>query len=442
MLLKCKVKGCSITFANIFCGYKCWLRFYILLTALGYFSHKILNILQHNKTLYMKMHPSTAAIRTQIETTNEMEHATPLYLTSSFIFDNAEGMRSAFADENDDNIYSRFSNPNVQEFTQKIVLLEGAEAGYATATGMSAVFASFMAILKQGDHLLSCNAIFGSTHTVIKKYLPNYGIETSYVPAESNAAEWEAAIRPNTKMIYIETPTNPGLTIIDIAMVSKIAKKYNIILNIDNCFATPLNQNPIALGADLVVHSATKWLDGQGRVLGGIVVGKEALINDIYLFCRSTGPALSAFNAWVLSKSLETLDVRMERHAKNALHIATALESNVAIAWLKYPYLKSHPQYPIAITQMKNGGGIVCFELKGGLAAGITFLNHLKLLSLTANLGDTRSIASHPASTTHAKLTEAERLAVNITPGLIRISVGLEHVADILQDIEQALACI
>lgn len=390
----------------------------------------------------MKIHSSTAAIRTQIDRTNEMEHATPLYLTSSFVFDNAEDMRSAFADESNDNIYSRFSNPNVQEFTDKMTALEGAEAGYATATGMSAVFASFMALLKKGDHLLACNALFGSTHTVIKKYLPNYGIETSYVSAGSNETEWEAAIRPNTKMIFIETPTNPGLAIIDIAMVNKITKKHNILLHVDNCFATPLNQSPIALGADLVVHSATKWLDGQGRVLGGVVVGKKALINDIYLFCRSTGPALSAFNAWVLSKSLETLDVRMERHAKNALHIATALEKNTAIKWLKYPYLKSHPQYHIAISQMKNGGGIVCFELKGGLAAGIIFLNNLKLLSLTANLGDTRSIASHPASTTHVKLTEAERLAVAITPGLIRISVGLEHVDDILVDIEQALACI
>jgi O-succinylhomoserine sulfhydrylase len=327
----------------------------------------------------MKIHPSTAAIRTQIDRTSEMEHATPLYLTSSFVFDNAEDMRSAFADESNDNIYSRFSNPNVQEFTDKMIALEGAEDGYATATGMSAVFASFMALLKKGDHLLACNALFGSTHTVIKKYLPNYGIETSYVSVGSNETEWEAAIRPNTKMIFIETPTNPGLAIIDIAMVNKIAKKHNILLNVDNCFATPLNQSPIALGADLVVHSATKWLDGQGRVLGGVVVGKIALINDIYLFCRSTGPALSAFNAWVLSKSLETLDVRMERHAKNALHIATALEKNTAIKWLKYPYLQSHPQYHIAISQMKNGGGIVCFELKGGLAAGIVFLNNLKL---------------------------------------------------------------
>ncbi len=383
-------------------------------------------------------HPITQAIRIQTERTNEMEHATPMFLTSSFCFDTAEEMRAAFADETDDNIYSRFSNPNVQELVDKMVAMEGAEAGYAMATGMAAVFASFMALLKTGDHLLSCNSIFGSTHTVIKKLLPNYGIESSYVSADK-PEEWEAAIRPNTKMIYIETPTNPGLAILDLKWVNGLAKKHGLLLNVDNCFATPVNQRPIDFGADLVVHSATKWIDGQGRVLGGIVVGKKELIQQIYLFCRSTGPALSPFNAWVLSKSLETLDVRMERHASNALTIAKVLENHPAIEWLKYPYLPSHPQYDIARKQMKNGGGIVCFNLKGGLQSGKIFLNSLQMLSLTANLGDTRSIASHPASTTHAKLSEEERLATNITPGLIRISVGLEHVDDILQDILQAL---
>lgn len=383
-------------------------------------------------------HPITEAIRIQSQRTDEMEHSSPMYLTSSFCFDNAEEMRAAFADESNDNIYSRFSNPNVQEFVDKMVALEGAEAGYATATGMSAVFASFMALLKKGDHLLSCNSIFGSTHTVIKKYLPNYGIDFSYVSADK-PEEWEAAIRPNTKMIYLETPTNPGLAIVDLEFVNTLAKKYNLILNVDNCFATPISQHPIEWGADLVIHSATKWIDGQGRVLGGVIVGKKELIQDIYLFCRSTGPALSAFNAWVLSKSLETLDVRMERHSKNALILAKALENHPKIKSVKYPYLESHPQHKIAVKQMKNGGGIVCFDLKGGLESGRTFLNSLKMLSLTANLGDTRSIASHPASTTHAKLTEEERLATNITPGLIRISTGLEHTDDILEDILQAL---
>ncbi|UEG49758.1 O-succinylhomoserine sulfhydrylase [Ferruginibacter lapsinanis] len=384
------------------------------------------------------MHPITKAIRTRTDQTNEMENSSPLFLTSSFCFDNAEEMRAAFADESDDNIYSRFSNPTVQEFTDRVVALEGAEAGFATASGMSAVFGSMMALLKSGDHLLACSSIFGSTVTVLNKYLPNYGIEVSYVSVDK-PEEWEAAIRPNTKMIYLETPTNPALDLIDLSFVGALAKKHNIILNVDNCFATPVCQRPIDFGADLVVHSATKWIDGQGRVLGGVVVGKKELIHSIYLFCRSTGPALSPFNAWVLSKSMETLDVRMERHSSNALALAKALEGHPAINYLRYPFLPSHPQHAIALKQMKNGGGLVAFELKGGVESGRKFLNSLQMLTLTANLGDTKSIASHPASTTHAKMSEAERLAVNITPGLIRISVGLEHIDDILADILQAL---
>ena len=384
------------------------------------------------------MHPQTEAIRIQNARTNEMEHSTPLFLTSSFCFDNAEEMRAAFADETDDNIYSRFSNPNVNEFVDRMVALEGAEAGFATASGMSAIFASFMTFLKSGDHMLACSSIFGSTHTVITKYLPKWGIEVSYADIKK-PEEWEALIKPNTKMIYLETPTNPGLDMVDLEWIGAMASKHNVILNVDNCFATPAAQKPISFGAHLVTHSATKWLDGQGRVLGGVVVGKKELIHDIYLFCRSTGPSMSPFNAWVLSKSLETLDVRMERHAKNALALAEKIEGHPAINWVKYPFLKSHPQHAIALKQMTNGGGIVCFELKGGIEAGRAFLNSIKMLSLTANLGDTRSIASHPASTTHAKLSEAERQSVGITPGLIRISVGLEHVDDIIADVLQAL---
>jgi O-succinylhomoserine sulfhydrylase len=384
------------------------------------------------------MHPITKAIRTQTERTAEMEHSSPLFLTSSFCYNNAEDMRAAFADEIDANIYSRFSNPSVQEFIDKICVLEGAEDGYATASGMSAVFSSFMALMKQGDHLLACRSIFGSTHTVITKILPKYGIDYTYVDA-ADLQSWEAAIRPNTKMIYLETPTNPSLEIIDLEQLVAIARRHNIIVNVDNCFATPVGQRPIDFGVDLVVHSATKWIDGQGRVLGGIIAGKKELIHDIYMFCRSTGPALSPFNAWVMSKSVDTLDVRMERHAANALHIATALEGHQKIAWTRYPFLPSHPQHDIAKKQMNNGGGIVCFELKGGVTAGRRFLDNLKLLSLTANLGDARSIASHPASTTHAKLTEVERESVGISAGLIRISVGLEHAEDIAGDILQAL---
>ena len=387
----------------------------------------------------MSLHPQTKAIRIQTKRTQQMEHSTPLFLTSSFCFDNAEEMRAAFADESTDNIYTRFSNPGVDEFTNKMVALEGAEAGFATASGMSAIFGSFMGLLKQGDHIVSCNAVFGSTHTILSKYLPKYGIDYTYVSSIASKEEWEAAVRPNTKMFFLETPTNPGLDILDIEMVSQVAKKHHIILNVDNCFASPVTQNPIKQGADLVIHSATKWLDGQGRVLGGVVVGKKELVHEIYLFCRSTGPALSPFNAWVLSKSLETLDVRMERHAANALYVAKSLEHHPKLNSLKYPFLPSHPQYAIALKQMRNGGGIVCFDLKGGIESGRKFMDSLQMLSLTGNLGDTRSIASHPASTTHAKLSEDERKAVNITPGLIRISIGLENKDDILQDILQAL---
>lgn len=384
------------------------------------------------------MHRITRAIRIQNDTTQQGEHSTPLYLTSSFQFDNAEGMRAAFAEETDDNIYSRFSNPSVDEFVNKMCALEGADAGFATSSGMSAVFASFMAFLKQGDHLVCCSAVFGSTHGLVAKYLPNYGIEYTFVDA-ADPSSWEAAIKPNTKMIYIETPTNPGLDVIDLEIVGDLCKRHNLLFNVDNCFATPLLQRPIEYGAHLVVHSATKWIDGQGRVLGGVVVGDKELIHKLYLFCRNTGPAMSPFNAWVLSKSLETLDVRMERHCSNAMFLAQSLEGHAKISWLKYPMLPSHPQHQIARKQMSAGGGIVCFELKGGIESGKKFLDSLEMLTLTANLGDTRSIASHPASTTHSKLSDAERAEVNITPGLIRISVGLEHRDDILKDILQAL---
>jgi O-succinylhomoserine sulfhydrylase len=386
----------------------------------------------------MSSHRITKAIRIRADQTPDKEHSSPLFLTSSFCYDDAEDMRAVFADEKDAFMYTRFSNPTVQEFTDRLCALEGAEAGFATASGMAAIVASFLTFLKQGDHLLSCNAIFGSTHTIITKYLPKYGIEYTYVNA-ADPKTWESAIRPNTKMIYLETPTNPGLDIIDLEAAGALARKHNLIFNVDNCFAAPIGQTPVQYGADLIVHSATKWIDGQGRVLGGAVVGKKELIKEIYLFCRSTGPSLSPFNAWVLSRSLETLDVRMERHSANALFIAKQLEPHPAIANLKYPFLPSHPQYEIAKRQMTNGGGIVCFDLKGGLQAGRSFLDKLKMLSLTANLGDTRSIASHPASTTHAKLTPDERAAAGITDGLIRISVGLEHRDDILQDILQAL---
>lgn len=384
------------------------------------------------------MRPETKAIRIQNERSQEHEHSVPLYLTSSFVFDDAEHMRATFADENEDNIYSRFSNPNVREFVDKLCALEGTEAGFATASGMSAVFASFMALLKAGDHLLACSSIFGSTHTVITKYLPKWGISYSYADIHKPET-WEALITPQTKMIFVETPTNPGLDIIDLEWLGKLAAKHNVLLNVDNCFATPVLQQPAKFGAHLITHSATKFIDGQGRVLGGAVLGKKELIKEIYLFCRSTGPSLSPFNAWMLSKSLETLHVRMERHSENASKLANMLQHHPEISLVKYPFLLSHPQYEIARRQMSAGGGVLSFELKGGLAQGRKFLDAIKMCSLTANLGDTRTTVTHPASTTHAKLSEAERLAVGITPGLVRISAGLEHITDIAADIEQAL---
>ncbi|MBL7748793.1 MAG: aminotransferase class I/II-fold pyridoxal phosphate-dependent enzyme [Chitinophagaceae bacterium] len=387
-----------------------------------------------------KHKPETKAIRIQTTKTAQKEHSTPLFLTSSFTYDSAEDMAAAFADDSlDVNIYSRFSNPSVDEFINKIAALEGAEDGVATGTGMAAVFATFMTFLSKGDHIISASAVFGSTHTILTKYLPKWGIEYSYFDMDKPEGI-EALVRPTTRMLYVETPSNPGLNIIDIDFVSGLCKKHNILLVVDNCFATPAVQQPIQYGADLVLHSATKFIDGQGRVLGGVIVGRKELINPLYLFIRNAGPSMSPFNAWVLSKSLETLFIRMERHATSAMYIAQQLEEHDAISSVKYPFLATHPQYGIAKKQMTNGGGIVTFELKGGIDSGRKFLNALQMISMTNNLGDSRSIASHPASTTHSKLTEEERRAVGITPGLIRISVGLENVQDILDDILQALA--
>ncbi|MCB0395740.1 MAG: PLP-dependent transferase [Flavobacteriales bacterium] len=380
----------------------------------------------------------TQVIRIQSDRTQNGEHAVPLYLTSSFTFDDAEEMRAAFAGEMDRNIYSRFSNPNTGELIEKMCRLEECEAGYAFASGMAGIFASFVGVLKQGDHILASRSIFGAIHTILTKVLPNFGITHTLADAHQPDT-WEALIKPNTKMIFLETPSNPGLDIIDLEWAGNLADKHGLILNVDNCFATPYLQRPSDYGAHIISHSATKYIDGQGRVLGGIVVGKKKYIDEIYSFARATGPAMSPFNAWVLSKSLETLAVRMDRHCSNAMNLAKCLDNHPEVDWVRYPYLTSHPQYEIAQRQMKAGGGIVTFQLKGGLERGKNFLNALQMASLTANLGDTRTIATHPASTTHAKLTDEERQEVGITPGLVRISVGLESVIDIIKDIEQAL---
>ena len=380
----------------------------------------------------------TLAIRTQTERTQFLEHSTPLYLTSSFVFEDAEDMRASFTEEKQRNIYSRFTNPNTSEFVDKICKMEGAESGYAFATGMSAVFSTFAALLNAGDHIVSARSVFGSTHGLFTKFLPKWNITTSYFKI-NEVDKVESLIQPNTKILYAESPTNPAVDILDLELLGKIAKKHNLLLVIDNCFATPYLQNPIKFGADLVIHSATKLIDGQGRVLGGVTVGSAELIREIYLFSRNTGPALSPFNAWVLSKSLETLAVRVDKHCENALKVAEFLEKHPQISLVKYPFLKSHPQYEIAKKQMKLGGNVVAFEVKGGLDKGRAFINKIKLCSLSANLGDTRSIVTHPASTTHAKLSQEDRLQTGITDGLVRVSVGLENVADIINDLEQAL---
>ena len=383
-------------------------------------------------------HFETDAIRTQISNETYQEHSAPIYMTSSFIFNDAEQARALFADEIEGNIYTRLSNPNNSEFIDKLCLLEGTEDGIATASGMAAIFSSMAALLKSGDHILASRSVFGSTHQIFTQIFPKWGIEHTYADI-NNPDEWERLIKENTKMIFAETPSNPTLHLIDLKWLGFLAKKHNLILNIDNCFATPYLQNPAKLGADIVTHSATKYIDGQGRTIAGAILGKKELIKEIRFFARHSGPTLSPFNGWILSKSLETLAIRMEKHCDNALKIAQYLEGHEELEVVKYPFLPSHPQYDLAKKQMKLGGGIVTFIVKGGIERGKVFLNNLKLLSLSANLGDTRTTITHPASTTHSKLTDAERKEVGILPGLVRVSVGLENVNDILEDIEKAL---
>jgi O-succinylhomoserine sulfhydrylase len=386
-------------------------------------------------------HFETEAIRTQDERTQNREHSVPLYLTSSFVFDDAEQARALFADEIPGNIYTRFSNPNNSELVEKICRLEGAEDGLACASGMSAIFTTLGALLKAGDHIIASNALFGSSHQILNQILPKWGITTTYVEM-SKPEQWEAAVQSHTRLVLVETPSNPGLDLIDLEWLGQFCQQRQIISVVDNCFATPYLQQPIKYGIDLVTHSATKFIDGQGRAIGGLIAGRADLLKEIRFFARHTGPSLSPFNAWVFSKSLETLAVRMERHCSNAATLADWLSAHAAVERVIYPFLASHPQVELARKQMRLGGGVVSFVVKGGLEAGRTFLNHLQMLSHTANLGDARTTATHPASTTHSKLSEADRLAVGIEQGLIRISAGLEHIDDIKADLAQAFAAL
>lgn len=383
-------------------------------------------------------HFETDAIRHQGDRTQHREHSSPIYMTSSFVFDDAEQMRAMFADEISGNIYSRFSNPNCTELIDKVCRLEDAEAGLATATGMAGIFTTLAGLCNTGDHILACRSVFGSTHSILTKILPRWGISHTYVDIHETDT-WAAAVKPETKILIVETPSNPAVDLIDLEWLGNFAKEHGLILVVDNCFATPYLQQPAKYGADLVLHSATKFMDGQGRSLGGLIVGRTDLIKEIQGFARHSGPALSPFNAWNLSKSLETLAVRMDRHCSNALKVAQWLEDQPRVKRVKYPFLPSHPQHELAQKQMRAGGGIVAFEVEGGLEKGRNLLDNLKMASLTANLGDTRTIVSHPASTTHARLSPEEQAAVGISPGLLRVSVGLEHPDDVIADLEQAI---
>ncbi len=380
----------------------------------------------------------TKLIRTQTPTSGHREHSTSLYMTSSFTFENAEQARAMFAKEEDGFIYTRYDNPNVDEFVAKMCELEGAEDGVPVASGMSAVFTALAGLLGQGDHVLACRSVFGSTHQILTQILPKWGISHTYADIH-RPEEWASLVQPNTKMCVVETPSNPALDLIDLEWLGNFCNERGIILLVDNVFATPVLQNPLAFGAHLVMHSTTKFIDGQGRGIGGILVGDQKYIDDIRFFARHSGPAMSPFNAWMFSKSLETLCLRVERHCDNAERLAQYLADHDSVNFVKYPHHPSHPQYELAKRQMKRGGGLVTFELAGGLEQGRAFLDSLEMLSLSANLGDTRTIATHPASTTHASVGEEGRLAVGITNGMVRISVGLEHPDDIVRDVEQAL---
>lgn len=380
----------------------------------------------------------TSAVRTQVERSQHDEHSVPLFLTSSFVFEDAEEMRASFAEEKKRNVYSRFTNPNTNEFVEKICQMEGAEEGCAFATGMAAVFGTFAALLNSGDHILSARAVFGSTHGLFTKFLPKWDIQTTYFDV-ADLDRFEELVTPNTKVIYAESPTNPGLQVLDLERLGVLAKKHNLILIIDNCFATPYLQQPMDFGADLVIHSATKLIDGQGRVLGGITVGRADLMEEITAFARNTGPAMSPFNAWTLSKSLETLALRVDRHCDNAEKVADFLLQHKAVEEVRFPFHKAHPQYAIAKKQMKRGGNIVAFQVKNGIEGGKQFMDNVAMCSRSSNLGDSRTIVTQPSISTHSKLSVEDRLAVGITDGLIRISVGLEHIDDIIGDIKQAL---
>lgn len=383
----------------------------------------------------------TLAVRAGQERSQFGEHGEALYLTSSFVFENAAQAARRFSGEEAGNVYSRFSNPTVSAFEQRLAALEGAEACVATASGMSAIMALVLAHLKQGDHIVTANSLFGATVQLFNNILARCGITVSYVPLNDPAA-WEAAITPQTRLFFLETPSNPLTELADIAALSAIAKAHDILLAVDNCFCTPILQRPLALGADLVVHSATKYIDGQGRVLGGAVCGPKHLTDEVFKYLRTAGPTLSAFNAWVLLKGLETLQLRMHAQSAAALELAQWLQAHPKVARVYYPGLPSHPQHALAQRQQASGGAVVSFEVRGAREEAWTVVDQCRLLSITANLGDTKTTITHPASTTHGRISAEARAAAGISEGLLRVAVGLEAVADLQADLDRGLALI
>ena len=378
--------------------------------------------------------PETLAVHAGTVRSQFGEHSEALFLTSSFVFENSAQAAARFIGEQPGNIYSRFTNPTVTMFEERLAAMEGAEQCVATASGMSAILACVMGVLKAGDHIIASRSLFGATVNLFNNIIKKFGVETTYVSA-TDVAEWQAAVRPNTRLFFLETPSNPLTEISDIAAIAAVAKQCGALLAVDNCFCTPILQRPLGLGADIVIHSATKYIDGQGRVLGGAVLGSKKNMESVYGFLRTAGPTMSPFNAWVFLKGMETLKIRMDAHCANALELARWLEAQPNVARVFYPGLPSHPQHELALRQQKAGGGIVSFEVQGGKAAAWRVIDNTKLLSITANLGDTKTTITHPASTTHARITPEARAAAGITDGLIRIAVGLEAVCDIQADL-------
>ncbi|MDP1923273.1 MAG: O-succinylhomoserine sulfhydrylase [Thiobacillus sp.] len=380
----------------------------------------------------------TLAVRAGTVRSQFNEHSEAMFLTSSFIFSSAAEAAARFKGEQPGPIYARFTNPTVSMMETRLAALEGAERCVAFASGMAAILATVMGLMKAGEHVVASRSIFGSTVQLFSNILGRFGIETTYV-SPTDPAEWRAAVKPNTKLFFVESPSNPLTEVSDIRALSEIAHAFGAWLAVDNCFCSPALQKPLALGADIVIHSATKYLDGQGRVLGGAVLGSQLLMDGVYTFLRTAGPTLSAFNAWVILKGMETLSIRMEAHSKNALALAHWLETQPAVARVYYPGLPSHPQHELAMVQQTTGGGIVAFELKGGKDAAWKLIDATRMLSITANLGDTKTTITHPATTTHSRMTPEQRSAAGISDGLVRIAVGLESIADIQADLARGL---